>query len=47
MQAAVPAGVGAMAALIGLEFDAADAIAREAAEGDVCQAANDNGGGRW
>ncbi len=46
MQAAVPAGVGAMAALIGLEFEAADAIAREAAEGDVCQAANDNGGGQ-
>jgi [acyl-carrier-protein] S-malonyltransferase len=46
MQAAVPAGVGAMAALLGLEFDAADAVAREAAQGEVCQAANDNGGGQ-
>ncbi len=46
MQAAVPAGVGAMAALLGLDFEAADAIAKEAAEGDVCQAANDNGGGQ-
>ena len=46
MQKAVPVGVGAMAALIGLEFDAAEAIAAEAAEGDVCQAANDNGGGQ-
>jgi [acyl-carrier-protein] S-malonyltransferase len=46
MQAAVPAGVGAMAALLGLDFETADAIAREAAEGDVCQAANDNGGGQ-
>ena len=46
MQKAVPVGAGAMAALIGLEFDAAEAIAAEAAEGDVCQAANDNGGGQ-
>ncbi|MCA3564897.1 MAG: ACP S-malonyltransferase [Methylocystis sp.] len=46
MQAAVPAGVGAMAALIGLEFEAAAAVAAEAAEGEVCQAANDNGGGQ-
>ena len=43
MQKAVPVGVGAMAALIGLEFDAATAIAAEAADGQVCQAANDNG----
>ncbi len=46
MQKAVPVGVGAMAALIGLEFDAASAVASEAAQGQVCQAANDNGGGQ-
>ena len=46
MQKAVPVGVGAMAALIGLEFDAAAAIAAEAAQGEVCQAANDNGAGQ-
>ena len=46
MQKAVPVGVGAMAALIGLEFDAVTAIANEAAQGQVCQAANDNGGGQ-
>jgi [acyl-carrier-protein] S-malonyltransferase len=46
MQKAVPVGVGAMAALIGLEFDAAAAIAAQAAQGQVCQAANDNGGGQ-
>jgi len=46
MQKAVPVGVGAMAALIGLEFDAASAVAAEAAQGEVCQAANDNGGGQ-
>jgi [acyl-carrier-protein] S-malonyltransferase len=46
MQKAVPVGVGAMAALIGLEFDAAAAVAAEAAQGQVCQAANDNGGGQ-
>ena len=46
MQQAVPAGVGAMAALIGLEFDDAAAVAAEAAQGQVCQAANDNGGGQ-
>ena len=46
MQRAVPVGVGAMAALIGLEFDAASAIAKEAAHGEVCQAANDNGAGQ-
>src|SRR5450755_1196606 len=43
MQKAVPVGVGAMAALIGLEFDAAVAVAAQAAQGQVCQAANDNG----
>src|ERR1051325_10574854 len=46
MQAAVPVGAGAMAALLGLEFAAAAAVAAEAAQGEVCQAANDNGGGQ-
>jgi len=46
MQKAVPVGVGAMAALLGLEFDQAAAVATEAAQGQVCQAANDNGGGQ-
>jgi [acyl-carrier-protein] S-malonyltransferase len=46
MQKAVPVGVGAMAALIGLEFDLAAAVAAEAAQGQVCQAANDNGAGQ-
>ena len=46
MQAAVPVGVGAMAALLGMEFDAVVAVAAEAAQGQVCQAANDNGGGQ-
>jgi len=42
MQEAVPVGEGAMAALLGLDFQTAAAVAEEAAEGDVCQAANDN-----
>lgn len=42
MQAAVPVGVGAMAALLGMGFDDARAVAEEAAQGQVCQAANDN-----
>ena len=46
MQKAVPVGVGAMAALLGLEFEQAAAAAAEAAQGQVCQAANDNGGGQ-
>ena len=46
MQKAVPVGVGAMAALLGLDFEAASAVAAEAAQGQVCQAANDNGGGQ-
>jgi [acyl-carrier-protein] S-malonyltransferase len=46
MQKAVPVGAGAMAALIGLEFDAAAAVAAEAGQGEVCQAANDNGAGQ-
>ena len=46
MQAAVPVGAGAMAALIGLDFEAARAVAAQAAEGEVCGVANDNGGGQ-
>jgi [acyl-carrier-protein] S-malonyltransferase len=46
MQKAVPVGVGAMAALIGVDLDAAKAIAQEASAGAVCAAANDNGGGQ-
>jgi [acyl-carrier-protein] S-malonyltransferase len=46
MQRAVPVGKGAMAALLGLEFDQAAEVARDAAQGEVCQAANDNGGGQ-
>src|ERR1700690_2930538 len=46
MQKAVPVGIGAMAALIGLEFDAAAAVAAEAAQGQVCPAANANGAGQ-
>jgi len=46
MQAAVPVGAGAMAALLGLEFNAAAAVAEEAAQNQICQAANDNGGGQ-
>jgi [acyl-carrier-protein] S-malonyltransferase len=42
MQEAVPVGVGAMAALLGLDFETASAVAAEAAQGEVCQAANDN-----
>ncbi len=46
MQAAVPVGVGAMAALLGLDFDAVTEVAAEAAQGEVCQAANDNDPGQ-
>jgi [acyl-carrier-protein] S-malonyltransferase len=46
MQRAVPVGAGAMAALLGLDFEQAVAVAAEAAQGQVCQAANDNGGGQ-
>jgi [acyl-carrier-protein] S-malonyltransferase len=46
MQKAVPVGVGAMAALIGLELEEARAIAAEASDAGVCAAANDNGGGQ-
>jgi [acyl-carrier-protein] S-malonyltransferase len=46
MQQAVPVGQGAMAALLGLDFDGAKAVAEEAAMGEVCQAANDNDPGQ-
>jgi [acyl-carrier-protein] S-malonyltransferase len=46
MQKAVPAGAGAMAALLGVELDQARELAAEAAQGEVCEAANDNGGGQ-
>ncbi|WGH78342.1 ACP S-malonyltransferase [Jannaschia ovalis] len=42
MQSAVPVGEGAMAALLGLGLEEARKIAREAAQGQVCEAANDN-----
>jgi [acyl-carrier-protein] S-malonyltransferase len=42
MQTAVPVGQGAMAALLGVGKDVAEKLAAEAAEGDVCQLANDN-----
>ena len=42
MQAAVPVGEGAMAALLGMDFATAAEVALEAAGGQVCQAANDN-----
>jgi [acyl-carrier-protein] S-malonyltransferase len=48
MQAAAPVGAGAMAALLGIDVEAAHDIARRAAEeaGGVCAVANDNGGGQ-
>ena len=46
MQAAVPVGVGAMAALLGVELAVARAIVEEAAQGEVCDIANDNGAGQ-
>ena len=46
MQAAVPVGQGAMAALLGLDLEAVEAIAIEAAQGEVCAAANDNAPGQ-
>ncbi|MBS8227900.1 ACP S-malonyltransferase [Vannielia litorea] len=42
MQAAVPVGEGAMAAILGLDFEAVVAVAKDAAENGICQAANDN-----
>jgi [acyl-carrier-protein] S-malonyltransferase len=46
MQNATPVGVGAMAALLGLDAATAAEVAREAAQGGVCDIANDNGGGQ-
>jgi [acyl-carrier-protein] S-malonyltransferase len=46
MQTATPVGMGAMAALLGLDFTTAMAVAAEAAQGEVCQAANDNSDGQ-
>ncbi|WP_036259431.1 ACP S-malonyltransferase [Methylocapsa aurea] len=49
MQDAAPQGAGAMAALLGIDYEAGLAIARQASEdagGEVCQVANDNGGGQ-
>ncbi|MFC2249741.1 ACP S-malonyltransferase [Labrys portucalensis] len=46
MQAATPVGTGAMAALLGLDYEQAAAVAAEAAQGEVCQAANDNAPGQ-
>lgn len=46
MQKAVPVGVGAMAALLGLDFETVKDVALAAAEGEVCQAANDNDPGQ-
>ncbi|MEE9427182.1 MAG: ACP S-malonyltransferase [Paracoccaceae bacterium] len=46
MQQAVPVGVGAMAALLGLDFETASKAASEAAQGQVCCAANDNDPGQ-
>ena len=42
MQEAVPVGIGAMAAILGLDFETVVTVAAEAAEDQVCQAANDN-----
>lgn len=46
MQAAVPPGEGAMAAIIGLERDVVEKICNEASQSGCCQIANDNGGGQ-
>ncbi|MBO9519046.1 MAG: ACP S-malonyltransferase [Porphyrobacter sp.] len=46
MQAAVPVGVGAMCALLGADLEKAQALADAAAEGEVCQVANDNDPGQ-
>jgi [acyl-carrier-protein] S-malonyltransferase len=46
MQKAVPVGEGAMAAVLGLDMDKAAEIAREAAQGEVCDVANDNAPGQ-
>jgi [acyl-carrier-protein] S-malonyltransferase len=46
MQRAVPVGEGAMAAMLGVELDLARGIAADAAQGEVCDLANDNGAGQ-
>ncbi|MDP7548888.1 MAG: ACP S-malonyltransferase [Alphaproteobacteria bacterium] len=46
MQQAVPVGQGSMAALLGLDFEAAQGVARDAAAGQVCDVANDNAPGQ-
>ena len=46
MQKAIPVGVGAMAAILGLDYDPVREIAEQAAEGDICAAANDNAPGQ-
>jgi len=46
MQEAVPVGEGAMAAILGLDLDAVRDLATAAAEGEVCEAANDNAPGQ-
>jgi [acyl-carrier-protein] S-malonyltransferase len=46
MQTAVPVGVGAMAAMLGMELEAVRAVAAEAAQGQVCDVANDNAVGQ-
>ena len=46
MQKAVPVGHGTMAALLGLDLDTAKEVAAEAAQGDVCDVANDNAPGQ-
>jgi [acyl-carrier-protein] S-malonyltransferase len=46
MQKAVPVGIGAMAAILGLDFDDVKAIASEASGQEICEAANDNSAGQ-
>lgn len=46
MQKAVPVGVGAMAALLGIEVESAQEACKEAAQGEIVAVANDNGGGQ-
>jgi len=46
MQEAVPVGEGAMAAILGLDFEAVTGVAADAGQGDVCAAANDNDPGQ-
>ena len=46
MQESVPSGAGSMAAIIGLDAEAVAKLCVDAAEGEVCEPANDNGGGQ-